>query len=428
MKQESLQFESVIPDPVVVPPPVVVEAPIPVAQPMVLTVTQLTQQIKGALEGGFPDVWVVGEVSNFRPHSSGHWFFRLKDEQSVLESVIFRGINQKLPFKLEEGMELVCHGRLNVYVPHGKYSFVVDSAEPKGVGALQIAFEQLKKKLAAEGLFDARHKKALPRCPRCVGIVTAATGAAIRDMIHVIRRRWPMVRIVLAPAKVQGEGSAASVAEGIITLDRSGECDVIIAGRGGGSVEDLWAFNEELVARTIFAATTPIVSAVGHEIDFTIADFVADVRAPTPSAAAELVVPNREDVLATLRDYRRQLAISLQRWWEARAQRLRDLIRRLRPPTARFPDLEFQIASCSERLVHSMAAQLRERRAHLQQLAAELQHLSPLAVLAKGYAVVSDATRGVPLRRAQDARVGDRVAIQLAEGGLIATVDTISVR
>lgn len=416
MEQESLQFElSAEMD-----PPGAVSVPIP----RVLTVSELTQQIKGALEGGFPDVWVAGEVSNFRPHSSGHWFFRLKDEQSVLESVVFRGVNQKFPFKLEDGMMLVCHGRLNVYGPHGKYSFVIDSAEPQGVGALQIAFEQLKKKLAAEGLFEARHKKPLPRFPTCVGIVTAATGAAIRDMINVLQRRWPRVRIVLAPAKVQGEGSAASVAEGIARLDRSGWCDVIIAGRGGGSMEDLWAFNEEIVARAIFAAQTPIVSAVGHEIDFTIADFVADVRAPTPSAAAELVVPNRADVVATFRDYRRQLAVGLRHWWQTRAQRVKDLKTRLRPPTARFPDLELQIASCSERLVHSMAALIRDRRARVQQLAAELNHLSPLAVLAKGYAVVT-ARDGAAVRSVQSLTAGDHINVRVMDGTLTAIIEKV---
>ncbi len=417
MEQESLQFDATaVADDVVMPE----GAP----APRILTVSELTQRIKELLEGGFPDVWVVGEVSNFRPHSSGHWFFRLKDEQSVLESVVFRGVNQKFPFKLEDGMELICHGRLNVYGPHGKYSFVVDSAEPKGVGALQIAFEQLKKTLAAEGLFDARHKKPLPHYPRCVGIVTAETGAAIRDMIHVLQRRWPLTRIVLAPAKVQGEGSAASVAEAIANLDRWGTCEVIIVGRGGGSIEDLWAFNEEIVARAIFAAKTPIVSAVGHEIDVTIADFVADVRAPTPSAAAELVAPNHQDVLNDVRNLRRQLAVQLRRWWESRWQRMKDLSARLRPPTGRFPDLELQIASCSERLVHSMTAFVRERQARLQQLAAELQHLSPLAVLAKGYAVAMDA-HGAPIRRAVAMHVGDVMQVRLLEGTLTATVQGI---
>ncbi|MBI2344204.1 MAG: exodeoxyribonuclease VII large subunit [Deltaproteobacteria bacterium] len=398
------------------------DQPVPSQAPHIWTVSALTTQLKLAIEGAYPDVWVVGEVSNFRPHSSGHWFFRLKDEQSIIEAVVFRGVNQKFSFAIENGMALICHGRLNLYPPQGKYSLLVDSAEPKGVGALQLAFEQLKKRLSAEGLFDARHKKPLPPFPRRVGIVTAATGAAVQDMLKVLQRRFPAVAIRLAPAKVQGEGAAATIVAALEHLDHHGACDVIIVGRGGGSVEDLWAFNEEVVARAIFACRTPVVSAVGHEIDFTIADFVADVRAPTPSAAAEVVVPDQQELLLQVAERRYQLNVSLRRWWEERRNVLNDLHQRLRPPTARFPDLLLQIAHGRERLVQAVGTRWREGEGRLRGLAGELQHLSPLAVLAKGYAVVTDTVRGKAVRRAADVAPGEQLHVRFAEGGLKVTV------
>lgn len=236
------------------------------------------------LEHEYADVWILGEVSGFKEQSSGHRYFTLKDSNSVLPAAMFRGSAAHLKFKIEDGLELICHGRISLYQRGGQYQLIVDYAEPKGVGELQLAFEQLKKKLAAEGLFDKAHKRPIPFMPRKIGVVTSPTGAAVRDIIKVLRRRFPSIEVILAPARVQGKGSAEEIAASIALLNRQDDIEVMIVGRGGGSLEDLWAFNEEIVARAIYNSRIPVISAVGHEVDFTIADFVADFRAPTPSA------------------------------------------------------------------------------------------------------------------------------------------------
>lgn len=384
--------------------------------PRILTVSEAVRAAKGRLEEEFGDVWVVGEVSGFRPSNAGHCYFDLKDDACVLPAVCFRHVALGFPFKIENGMALICHGQLSIYEKGGKFQIIVDSAEPKGIGALQLAFEQLKKRLEAEGLFDPRRKKSLPFCPRRVGVVTSPTGAAIRDIVHVLQRRFPNIEVTLAPTRVQGAGAAEEIAAAIRLLDLHGACDVLIVGRGGGSMEDLWAFNEEVVARAISAATTPIVSAVGHEIDFTIADFVADVRAPTPSAAAEIVVPARQELLAAVRERRAQLTGALTRAWERQGTTWHQWWERLKPPTARFRDWSQQIDSCRERMIFAMRAGWEQRRGQFGQLAAELQHLSPLAVLAKGYAVVTKKGTMRPITRIADVTGGDRVDIRFAEG------------
>src|SRR5207249_2072952 len=267
--------------------------------PRVLTVTQLAALVREALEGGVGRVWVAGEISNLRPAPSGHVYFTLKDEQSQLGAVLFRSAAQTLAFRPADGMEVLVSARVGLYPPRGTLQLYVDTMEPRGLGALQLAFEQLKARLGAEGLFAAGRKRPLPRFPRAVGIVTALGGAVIHDMRTVLRKRWPACRIVVRPVRVQGAGAGREVAEGIEDLNRLGGLDVLIVGRGGGALEDLWAFNEEVTARAIAASAIPVVSAVGHEVDFTIADFVADARAPTPTAAAALVVPDREEVAAS---------------------------------------------------------------------------------------------------------------------------------
>src|SRR5437667_74593 len=268
--------------------------------PRVLTVTQLAALVRETLEGGVGRVWVAGEISNLRPAPSGHVYFTLKDEQSQLGAVLFRSAAQVLAFRPADGMEVLVSARVGLYPPRGALQLYVDTMEPRGLGALQLAFEQLKARLGAEGLFAAGRKRPLPRFPRAVGIVTALGGAVIHDMRTVLRRRWPACRIVVRPVRVQGAGAGREVAAGIEDLNRLGGLDVLIVGRGGGSLEDLWAFNEEIAARAIAASAIPVVSAVGHEVDFTIADFVADARAPTPTAAAALVVPDREEAAAGL--------------------------------------------------------------------------------------------------------------------------------
>ncbi|MCH6546694.1 MAG: exodeoxyribonuclease VII large subunit, partial [Deltaproteobacteria bacterium] len=285
----------------------------------ILTVSELNQLVKRTLERELDNFWVVGEISNFRVAPSGHCYFTLKDDNSQLSAVMFRSYAQGLGFQPENGMEVLCFGRVSLYPARGDLQLYVESVEPKGQGALYLAFEQLKKRLWEEGLFDEERKKPLPVLPRSIGIVTSPRGAALRDMLRILGDRFPERRVVIRPVKVQGEGAAQEIADGIRDIIESGLVEVVIVGRGGGSLEDLWAFNEEVVARAIFASTVPVVSAVGHEIDFTIADFVADHRAPTPTAAAEMVVPRQTDLMAQTQSFEARVirafqgAISIQR-------------------------------------------------------------------------------------------------------------------
>ncbi|MBI5367793.1 MAG: exodeoxyribonuclease VII large subunit, partial [Planctomycetes bacterium] len=282
----------------------------------ILTVGELTRRIKTTLEAACGRVWVAGEVSNLRRQPSGHQYFTLKDADAQIAAVLFAGIGQRLRFQLREGIEVVCCGPITVYEPQGKYQIKVESVEPKGKGALQLAFEQLKEKLEKEGLFDPRRKRPIPLLPRRIGLVTSPAGAALRDILNVLDRRFREVAVLLAPARVQGVGAAAEVAAGIRLLNGVADIDVLIVGRGGGSAEDLWAFNEEIVARAIAGSRIPVVSAVGHEIDVTIADLVADVRALTPTEAAERVCPRKADLLDDLGERRRRLDGA---WGERRA-------------------------------------------------------------------------------------------------------------
>jgi len=268
-----------------------------------LSVSELTKQIKLTLEEGFSQVSVVGEISNFKPHVSGHWYFNLKDSDAVISCAMWRGFNNYVSFTPQDGIKVVVNGKITVYPPRGNYQIDVRSMKPAGMGELQAAFERLKQKLAAEGLFDEEHKKPIPSFPQRIGIVTAIDGAAFRDMISVAKRRFPVVELVIAPSRVQGSGAGETIVQSIKQLNKEPEIDVIIVGRGGGSIEDLWAFNEEIVARAIYASKIPIITGVGHEIDFTIADFVSDLRAPTPSAAMELATPNVEDIKSFIHEF-----------------------------------------------------------------------------------------------------------------------------
>lgn len=262
---------------------------------MILSVSELTQEIKASLEGKFSQVSIVGEISGFKPHVSGHWYFSLKDSKAVIACTMWKGFNSYVFFTPQDGMKVIVNGKISVYPPRGNYQIDVRSMKPAGVGELQAAFEALKKKLAAEGLFDEELKKEIPLIPKKIGIVTAIDGAALRDMISVAERRFPLVELVISPARVQGTGAAAEIVESIKQLNQYDDIDIIIVARGGGSIEDLWAFNEEVVAREIANSVIPVVSGIGHEVDYTIADFAADLRAPTPSAAMELVTPSKED-------------------------------------------------------------------------------------------------------------------------------------
>ena len=291
----------------------------------IFSVSELSQGIKNLLEREYPDVWVTGEVSNFRAAASGHLYFTLKDATAQLRAVCFRNQARYLKFKPQDGISVIARGHLSVYEARGEYQLYVEYLEPAGLGALQLAFEQLKQKLAAEGLFDTARKKPLPLLPRTIGVVTSPTGAVIRDILRILRRRFRNMNVLIYPVKVQGEGAAEEIVEGVKYFNREQNVDVMIVGRGGGSLEDLWAFNEEVVARAIAASGIPVISAVGHETDFTIADFVADLRAPTPSAAAELVVHRKQDFLTELENRARRMTQIVRLQLSEARQRLTEL-------------------------------------------------------------------------------------------------------
>jgi exodeoxyribonuclease VII large subunit len=439
------------------------------AAPRILTVTQVAALVQGALEGGVGTVWVAGEISNLRPQPTGHCWFTLKDKQSQLAAVMFRSVAQVLPFRPADGMEVVVQARVGIYSARGNLQLYVDAMEPRGLGALQLAFEQLKQRLQTEGLFEEARKRPLPRWPRRIGVVTAEKGAAIHDIRTTLRRRWPAASLVLRPVRVQGTGAAREIAAGIEDLNRLGGIDVVIVGRGGGSLEDLWAFNEEVVARAIVASGVPVVSAVGHEVDFTIADFVADARAATPTAAAALVVPDRTEVARAVAKAEAALAAGLVRRVRGARERISALQRALGDPQRRVTELTIRVdelgararhalvrrvawdrrelgalagrlgrtgpaaqvrraaermAAARERLGFALGVRVRHDRAALEQAAAKLDALSPLACLARGYSLVrrGDAT-GPVVSDAATLAPGDPVALVFARGRARARVE-----
>jgi exodeoxyribonuclease VII large subunit len=348
----------------------------------ILTVTDLTRQVQDVLEATFDQLWVEGEISNLRRPASGHLYFTMKDEESQIRAVLFRPVARALKFDLEDGMHIVCRARMNVYSPRGEYQLILDYAEPRGVGALQIAFEQLKAKLQAEGLFDPVHKKPIPWLPSRIGVVTSPSGAVIRDILNITKRRFPSVGILIAPVRVQGAEAPAEIVEALHHLNELPGIDVIIVARGGGSLEDLMAFNNEGVARAIFASRVPVVSAVGHEIDFTIADFVADLRAPTPSAAAELVVPMRSELTQQIRALTARLVSGGERLLKLRKDRLEALAERVRDPRRRLVDLRLSLDERFNNLSASLIRRARTERDRLRQFETHLQYLSPGVKLA----------------------------------------------
>jgi exodeoxyribonuclease VII large subunit len=449
----------------------VLPLPMPDAGRRVLTVSELTRAVKDTLESRFGGLWVEGEISNLRVHTSGHVYFTLKDEEAQVRAVLFRSRVRRVRFEPADGLHILAFGRLDVYAVRGEYQFVCEVLEPKGLGALQLAFEQRKARLAAEGLFDSARKRALPAFPRRVGLVTSPTGAAVRDFLRVVTRRFAGLQVLVCPVRVQGDTAAGEIAEALATLNRLGGLDVIVLARGGGSLEDLWAFNEEAVARAIAASKIPVISAVGHETDVTIADFVADLRAPTPSAAAELVVREKIELVRQLGALRTRLGQAMGRRTGRLVDRLADFRRRrvltdpgrpLRDWARRLDDLGTRLdrgmtrhgARTRERLGRAaralrpgllrasvqhqrrLAAQLgsrlergirrettRNRRA-AEALAGRLDSLSPLACLARGYAIAA-LPSGEVLTRADRVRVGDQVAVRLREGSLGCRVEDV---
>jgi exodeoxyribonuclease VII large subunit len=447
------------------PEPEPERAPTPVASRRVLTVTELTVRVRDLLETEFFEIWVEGELSNCRLWNTGHLYFTLKDSASQIRGVIFRSALRYLKFKPADGLRVVARGRVSVYEPKGEYQLVCEHLEPQGLGALQLAFDQLKRRLQEEGLFDAGRKRPLPALPRKIGIVTSLDGAAIRDIIKVLRRRYANAHLVIRPARVQGDGAALEIARALKAIGRVAGVDVVIVGRGGGSIEDLWAFNEEIVARAIAASPVPVIAAVGHETDVTIADFVADVRAPTPSAAAELVVARKDEfcgridrledrVRAAARGrvqrlsrrvhmlsgrpaiagyagrvamkgrHAAELTHALARIVRVRIAARERRLQQLRRQLETF-DLGRRLAGIRTRLVtgrgqleQAMTARRHRADSQLRSCASRLEAMSPLAVLARGYAVAWNADRTRVLRDAADTGIGERVRVTLAKGEL----------
>jgi exodeoxyribonuclease VII large subunit len=438
------------------------------AQPKVYSVSTLTRDIRSIMEAAFDSVWIEGEISNFRTVASGHSYFILKDDKAQIRCVLFKGYRAGIKFQPEDGDQVLMFGRITVYDARGEYQIIAESLEPRGLGALQKAFEQLKEKLDKEGLFDETVKKPLPAFPWKIGVVTSSTGAAVRDILNVIRRRNPKVSVLLCPAKVQGEGSAKEIAQSIRDLNTIKDVDVIIVGRGGGSLEDLWAFNEEEVARAIFASRIPIVSAVGHEIDFTISDFVADLRAPTPSAAAELTVPVLNEVINDIRSLTGELLEAIDQKVEAykdlltrlmdrrffhqpkeifsphiqrldelhgrmvrsleqgliiHQQRLLDRKHRLiqASPKNEVQRLSEKLTGLQSRAVQNMKNQLRFRKEHFEGVVKNLNAVNPLAILERGYSICSKGDQS--LKNSAEATPGDKVEIRLSKGQLECTVN-----
>jgi exodeoxyribonuclease VII large subunit len=446
-----------------------------------LSISELNAASRDLLEEIFPDIWLQGEISNFKAHSSGHLYFSLKDARSQINAVMFRGVAVHLRFKPSDGLAVLARGRITLYEARGAYQANVQWMEPQGVGSLQLAFEQLKAKLKAEGLFDAERKKPIPALPRCIGVVTSPTGAAIKDILKVLQRRHAGVHVLIAPCRVQGEGAAQEIARGIQILNEmaqrpdaegSAAVEVLIVGRGGGSLEDLWAFNEEVVARAIAASRLPVISAVGHEVDFTIADFVADLRAPTPSAAAEMVIKSRDEIssrvaaaterlaraahylilnrrnrvqtLARSRAFARveaSLAQAQQRCDEATMRlgnallsMLRDLrervgiaVERLSPRSlkAEVASRRGRLAAAAQLLVRAARCRIRTLREAATAQDSVLKSLSPLAVLDRGYAICQDPATGLVFTDASRLSPGDEVKVRLARGRLLSRVTQV---
>jgi exodeoxyribonuclease VII large subunit len=390
----------------------------------VLTVSELTRQIKGVVEGGFPNVFVSGEISNVSRPQSGHIYLTLKDSEATLKAVLYRGIALRLRFEPRDGLEVIARGRMSIYVPQGQYQLTIEELQPRGIGALELAFQQLREKLFLKGYFDPKRKRPLPRFPRRVVLVTSPTGAAVRDMIEILGRRWPAAEVWVCPVPVQGEGAGLKIAEAIGRLNRVRGIDVLIVGRGGGSLEDLWAFNEECVARAIFTSHIPVVSAVGHETDVTISDLVADVRAATPSEAAERVVPSRDEEMDRLRGCGAAMRTLLLQRVQRAGQRLDDLTRRraFRLPLERLRDKERRLDELGERVRRALKQRVLLAEQKLTAAAGRLESLSPLNVLSRGYSLTRSADRTV-IRSPDQVRPGDRLETLVEQGRIYSRVE-----
>lgn len=393
-----------------------------------LSVTQVNLYIKQILgrDDILNNILVKGELSNFKAHSSGHMYMSLKDETGVMRAVMFRSAAARLAFKPENGMKVIARGRISVYERDGQYQLYIDHMEQDGIGDLHIAFERLKKKLEAEGLFDPRHKKPLPKYPKTIGVVTAPTGAAIRDILNILSRRFSYSDVTLYPVLVQGENSAKSIVEAIEYFNRTNSADVLIVGRGGGSIEDLWSFNEEIVARAIYASHIPIVSAVGHEVDFTISDFAADLRAPTPSAAAELVVPEQKELREKFNNVYSRLYTCANRVTERGRLRLKVFSESgaLKNPMSKIDDSRIYLDTLSKAVENACESALNKKRNSLAVGASKLEALSPLSALSRGFSLTRDKS-GRVLKSVKSLTAGDEIGITLSDGRVSAVVSDV---
>lgn len=395
-----------------------------------VTVTQVNNYIKALLDESKPlkNIFVVGEISNFKHYfRSGHMYFTLKDESSQLKAVMFSSYAKRLKFKPEDGMRVICRGGISVYDRDGVYQLYAEDMQPDGAGALSLAFEQLKKKLENEGLFDDVYKKPIPKYPRKIGVATSNTGAAVEDIKNITKRRFPLSELVIAPTIVQGEQATDDIVSSINILDNIDGVDVIIVGRGGGSMEDLWAFNSEKVARAVFACNTPVISAVGHETDFTICDFVADRRAPTPSAAAELAVPDIDSLISFTDNTRRALSAMLKSKLERENQKFDDIVNNsvLADVSGYYNSYFDDVKSFQNDLKNSFENSLKVKRFELAKIVGKLDALSPLAVLSRGYSVTRNEKK-IIVKRAKDLSTGEKLEIKFYDGTANCTVDEVT--
>lgn len=395
-------------------------------RPNILSISDLASQIRDLLETDFADVWVVGELSSFRAPSSGHLYFTLKDDESQVKAVMFRSYAGLLRFRPEDGLEVIVRGRVSIYPARGDLQLYATIMEPRGVGAQQLALEQLKAALAAEGLFADERKRPLPFFPRCIGVVTALTGAALQDILTILHSRCPYTRVIVRSTKVQGVGAGIEIAAGIRDLNTQGEAEVIIVGRGGGSREDLSAFNEEVVARAIAASTAPVVAAVGHEIDLSIADLVADRRAPTPTAAAEMVVPRWEDLRVHVENKYQALFAAISRHLVQHQDEVEHLQKRLRDPRQMLTAQREHLRASVARLTTAFARRQEQARSQWQELVTALNTLSPLAVLGRGYSLTRTVPGGNVVADAATLTPGDSVRLTFAKGEARATIDEVN--
>ena len=396
----------------------------------IYSVSEVTFLLKELVEASFPSVWLAGEVSDFARPRSGHCYLTLKDERCQIRAVIWKGTAARLRFDIEDGLQVVCHGHLDVYAPRGSYQLIIDDIQPRGLGALELALRQLRDKLAAEGLFEAARKKRLPQFSRRIAVVTSPTGAAIRDFLEVLRRRWRGVDVMIVPVRVQGEGSAREIAAAVADVNRIGASaatpiDCIVVTRGGGSLEDLWSFNEEPVVRAVAASSIPVISAIGHEIDVTLTDLAADVRAATPSEAAELVAPLADEISATLGHLDRRLTTAvgnLSTGWRRRLDTVA-AARPFRRPMDLVTDRARRIDELDARLTRSLRHGLSLAQTRFDSMAARLESLSPLAVLARGYSVTKRLSDESIIKTAGQVETGQQIQTILASGHLISTVE-----